>query len=374
MRKLLVLALLAPGLAFGAVVTRSIGGKVLMPDGAAPASGSVTCTLSQPGSTLDGTTSQRVAAFATGTIGATGALTLGLIPNDAITPVGTAYSCVFFARTTSGRSATWSEVWQVPSGVGTLDVGAVPRLSTAPPVAGSYVGTAPSYTATAGSGSSAFVQSTGAKLCGDGSGCTANLLYSGSAWTFTPALTAGAPTGASYLTLAFDSTLSAERVLQGTASQIDLADTGANGTLTLSLPTSPSVSGAWTSTAGSGANAFAVATNGARIDFGSGASDYASSDGTTVAFAGPISTPGNVSAFRVTVSGQIIFSTTTALGTCGSGLEGWIYRNAGGTSGARTKLCLCTSDGAGTPAYAWKNITTVFASEAASIGTTTTCP
>lgn len=44
----------------------------------------------------------------------------------------------------------------------------------------------------------------------------------------------------------------------------------------------------FTSTVASGSNAFAVATSGARIDFGAGASDYASSDGTTVTFAGPI--------------------------------------------------------------------------------------
>lgn len=42
------------------------------------------------------------------------------------------------------------------------------------------------------------------------------------------------------------------------------------------------------SSIGSGSNAFAVATNGARIDFGAGASDYASSDGTTVTFAAPV--------------------------------------------------------------------------------------
>lgn len=42
----------------------------------------------------------------------------------------------------------------------------------------------------------------------------------------------------------------------------------------------------------SGANGFALITNGARIDYGDGASDYASSDGTTVTFAGPTTTTG----------------------------------------------------------------------------------
>lgn len=40
----------------------------------------------------------------------------------------------------------------------------------------------------------------------------------------------------------------------------------------------------------SGNNALSVLTNGARIDFGAGANDYCSSDGTTVTFAGPVAT------------------------------------------------------------------------------------
>jgi hypothetical protein len=35
---------------------------------------------------------------------------------------------------------------------------------------------------------------------------------------------------------------------------------------------------------------------------------------------------------------------------------------------------MCTSDGGGTPAYAWKNVTALFPNEAASIGDSTTCP
>lgn len=57
----------------------------------------------------------------------------------------------------------------------------------------------------------------------------------------------------------------------------------------------------------SGSNALAVATNGARVDFGAGASDYASSDGTTVSFAGPIAVGGT--------SPQVTCSLATA--TCG---------------------------------------------------------
>lgn len=44
----------------------------------------------------------------------------------------------------------------------------------------------------------------------------------------------------------------------------------------------------FTSTNSSGNNAVAVSTNGARVDFGAGANDYCSSDGTTVTYAGPL--------------------------------------------------------------------------------------
>lgn len=58
-----------------------------------------------------------------------------------------------------------------------------------------------------------------------------------------------------------------------------------------------------------------------------------------------------------------------ALPTCAAGVEGRIVRDtlAGGTTGARTRVCLCTSDGAGSPAYAWQNIVS------GTVGTTTTC-
>lgn len=45
--------------------------------------------------------------------------------------------------------------------------------------------------------------------------------------------------------------------------------------------------------AGSGSNQFEVTVAGARVDFGPGASDYASSDGTTVTFAGPVVVTGS---------------------------------------------------------------------------------
>lgn len=51
----------------------------------------------------------------------------------------------------------------------------------------------------------------------------------------------------------------------------------------------------FTATAASGADGFKIANNGARIHFGSGASDYASSDGTTVTFANFVSIGGSTS-------------------------------------------------------------------------------
>lgn len=54
--------------------------------------------------------------------------------------------------------------------------------------------------------------------------------------------------------------------------------------------------GTISSSVASGSNAVAVITNGARIDFGAGASDYASSDGTTVTYAGPLTATGLLSA------------------------------------------------------------------------------
>jgi len=46
----------------------------------------------------------------------------------------------------------------------------------------------------------------------------------------------GAPVGAQYVVLTLDGTLTAERVLVGTANQVVLTDAGAGGNLTLSLP------------------------------------------------------------------------------------------------------------------------------------------
>lgn len=62
-------------------------------------------------------------------------------------------------------------------------------------------------------------------------------------------------------------------------------------------------------------------------------------------------------------------SAVGGLANCSSALEGEVIigGSTGGTSGARTRLCLCTSDGAGTPAYAWVNVVS------GTVGNASTC-
>lgn len=76
----------------------------------------------------------------------------------------------------------------------------------------------------------------------------------------------------------------------------------------------------------------------------------------------------------ITGAGAATFLTSlhvddTNIGTCNAGAEGVIRQDrlAGGTTGARTRLCLCTSDGAGSPAYAWQNIIS------GTVGTSSVC-
>lgn len=55
--------------------------------------------------------------------------------------------------------------------------------------------------------------------------------------------------------------------------------------------------------------------------------------------------------------------------TCDATIEWAVAMDAtsGGTTGARSRGCMCTSNGAGTPAYAWQNLAT------GTVGTSTTC-
>lgn len=101
--------------------------------------------------------------------------------------------------------------------------------------------------------------------------------------------------------------------------------------------------------------------------------NYISNDtfGTTT-FTGAASFSNNVSIIGFISAGDYAKLDATAVSggnACSAGNEGKIRRDSagGGTTGHRTKICLCTSDGAGTPAYAWQNIIS------GTVGTTTAC-
>lgn len=81
--------------------------------------------------------------------------------------------------------------------------------------------------------------------------------------------------------------------------------------------------------AASGSNGFALQTNGARVDFGAGASDYASSDGTTVTFAGPIAaTSATLSGALTTTREFVVDKVSSGIGAgsllaAGTNYSGW---------------------------------------------------
>jgi hypothetical protein len=136
MRRILLALLLAAPVARAAVPTVRITGNQLLPDGSAPAGGTITCSLSQPGSVPDGVigSSQRVAAEATFTLANGGALpsTAALVPNDAITPGPnlTTYACAFRLQLLNGRQATpWTERWSISSSPSTISIGAITRVA-----------------------------------------------------------------------------------------------------------------------------------------------------------------------------------------------------------------------------------------------------
>ncbi len=120
-----------------AIPTVQVTGSVVDPDAIGVTGGMITLTLSQSGSALDGAISRRVAASATWTLDATGNLPASalLVPNDAITPSGTAYSVRFNITLANGTRSTWTEIWQLASTPSPINIGAVPRLNVIPGVA-----------------------------------------------------------------------------------------------------------------------------------------------------------------------------------------------------------------------------------------------
>ena len=141
--------------AWAAVETTTIEGTVYTPDGVVVGGGTITCTLSQAASVDDSGSTARVAASIRATIDASGETSFVLIPNDAITPNGTYYTCRF---ATTGSSATqrasWTEKWSVTTTPDPVDLGSVTRLDVAPGITvGDYVqydDTAPSGGCSAG--------------------------------------------------------------------------------------------------------------------------------------------------------------------------------------------------------------------------------
>lgn len=102
----------------------------------------------------------------------------------------------------------------------------------------------------------------------------------------------GAPVDAQYIVAALDGTLTAERRLQGTANQITLTDGGANGDMTLSIPTDLRVS---SFTAGSSTVGFIRATSTTENFFEGGLISRASSTFTsTLEVTGAATFPGGV--------------------------------------------------------------------------------
>jgi hypothetical protein len=143
------------------------------------------------------------------------------------------------------------------------------------------------------------------------------------------------------------------------------------------------------SNAASGQNAFQVTTNGARIDFGAGASDYASSDGTTVTYAGPIASAGSIWAkgdFFNTTNGTLLVSHTAPTISSGFGTSPSIVASNGtasfqinvGTGGVATTgvigLPTATTGWVCTCEDVTTQNTTVARTRQTGLGTTTTCP
>ena len=119
--------------AWAAVQTTTIAGKVLMPNGAVATGGTIVATLAGPGSVDDLTTGEgeRVAGRYAGTIGADGSVTnLVLVPNDVIIPGGTYYHVSFTVAAPVRTS--WSERWTVTTSPDPIDVGDVTRLDVIP--------------------------------------------------------------------------------------------------------------------------------------------------------------------------------------------------------------------------------------------------
>lgn len=115
-----------------------------------------------------------------------------------------------------------------------------------------------------------------------------------------------------------------------------------------------------TLTQAAGQDALAISNNGARVHFGAGANDYASSDGTTVTFAGPVAVTSDISANGgaagvLTTQGGFQMSTNKAIylnGATQTKLIFWDGTRFNITGGG---LLVDTGDSSGTPGNATIN-------------------
>lgn len=131
-----------------------------------------------------------------------------------------------------------------------------------------------------------------------------------------------------------------------------------------------------TLSAASGANAVGVTTDNARIDLGTGGSDYLYSNGSTINTPGVIvatngystSSAYQIGGGNVLTASLMRIATPAALPTCSSSTLGQFSHDSTGGSGAvYTKICVCRFDGT---TYKWFNAF----NPSVTTGTTTTCP
>lgn len=150
-KRLLLAALLAFAPALAGVETTTINGKVFLPSGAAATGGTLSASLNQAGSTLDGSTQVAIQGATAGTIGGDGTVSLVVVPNDAITPSGTYYNVTI--KTTGPVVSSWTEKWRVATSPDPVNIGAVTKLQVAPGITVGnymlYVATHPTGTCTA---------------------------------------------------------------------------------------------------------------------------------------------------------------------------------------------------------------------------------
>ena len=109
-----------------AIETTTISGNVYDANGVLATGGTIRCQLSHPGIARDLSNSKDevIAGVITTSIASNGAVSFALVPNDAITPVGTVYLVKF--QLPNGYS--WTEYWSVATAPDPVEIGDVLRV------------------------------------------------------------------------------------------------------------------------------------------------------------------------------------------------------------------------------------------------------